>query len=426
MSASAPKGDASAAAASAREPTRALPENPDLRHLRDEARGLHRSGATPTLARALFQVARSYGFASWPKLNAHVESHHEAGRLKAAIDRNDLDEVRALMTHNPALHRAPIGYGHDGPLTWVAECRVPRVPPPPLRLAMAEWMIENGSDVHQGGDGPLMRAAISDDRIPMMELLVRHGADVNALWHGVYPIVLAPCECYAAASLRWLLEHGATLRFDPQYGDPVGMVVGIYSRDAAGKHGCLDILAQAGCEMPDTAVIALHRGRKDLLEHHLSRNPELVARHFSRADIFPSEVGLHPESGMAFTPLEGSTLLHMAVEFDDLETAAWLLDHGADPNARTTVDTNGFGGHTPLFHSMICPGGRDDAKARLLLSRGADPSLRATIREEIVGDPEEAIPREYHNVTAAEYARQYEPPSFVSWDAVALLESALA
>ncbi len=40
-------------------------------------------------------------------------------------------------------------------------------------------MIENGSDVHQGGDGPLMRAALRGERLPMMELLVAHGADVN-------------------------------------------------------------------------------------------------------------------------------------------------------------------------------------------------------------------------------------------------------
>jgi hypothetical protein len=26
---------------------------------------------------------------------------------------------------------------------------------------MATWMIEQGSDVHQGGDGPLMRAALN-------------------------------------------------------------------------------------------------------------------------------------------------------------------------------------------------------------------------------------------------------------------------
>lgn len=85
-----------------------------------------------------------------------------------------------MMTRTPALHHAPLGYNKNGPLTWVAECR--GVPLGPERLTMARWMIENGSDVHQDGDGPLMRAALSDGRIPMMELLVEYGANINALW----------------------------------------------------------------------------------------------------------------------------------------------------------------------------------------------------------------------------------------------------
>ena len=42
-----------------------------------------------------------------------------------------------------------------------------------------------------------MRAALDDSRIPMMELLVAHGADVNAVWGGHYPVILGPCETYA-------------------------------------------------------------------------------------------------------------------------------------------------------------------------------------------------------------------------------------
>ena len=102
-----------------------------------------------------------------------------------------------MMTRNPALHSAPLGYGKDGPLTWIAECRVPWESPSPARLAMAEWMIAHGSDMHQGGDGPLMRAALNAYRIPMMELLASRGADVNALWHGHFPIIFAPAS-------RWI------------------------------------------------------------------------------------------------------------------------------------------------------------------------------------------------------------------------------
>src|ERR1700683_335385 len=165
---------------------RSLPDHPNLRHLKDQAKDLQKTGAARSIADAQFKIARQYGFASWPKLKAHVESLEEVGQLKQSIDANDLERVQAMMTKNPALHRAPLGYGKNGPLTWVAECRVPWEPPGPARLGMAQWMVENGSDVHQGGDGPLMRAALNSDRIQMMELLVSHGADVNAEWSGYF------------------------------------------------------------------------------------------------------------------------------------------------------------------------------------------------------------------------------------------------
>ena len=76
-----------------------------------------RSGAASSLAQAQFNVARLYGFASWPKLKAQVESIEEIGELKQAIDENDLDRIKSLMVANPALHRAPMGYQKNGPLT---------------------------------------------------------------------------------------------------------------------------------------------------------------------------------------------------------------------------------------------------------------------------------------------------------------------
>lgn len=51
---------------------RVLPDAPDLRHLKDQAKALVKAGAAPSLAEAQFSLARSYGFDSWPKLNVHV------------------------------------------------------------------------------------------------------------------------------------------------------------------------------------------------------------------------------------------------------------------------------------------------------------------------------------------------------------------
>src|SRR5262249_43240306 len=267
---------------------RRLPERPHLRHLKDQAKDLLRAGQAASLANAQFQLARQYGFASWPKLKAHVESLQTVGQLKQAIDSNDLERVKQMMTRNPELHRAPLGYGKNGPLTWVAECRVPREAPGEARLAMARWMIENGSDVHQGGDGPLMRAALSDTRIPMMELLVAHGANVNALWNGSYPIICAPCETLAPRALKWLLDHGADPRVvSEDYGGPLENLLCTYSRNARGKNACLEVLAGAGFDLPDTPALAFHRGRIDLLAAHLKRDPALLEPPFPPASTFP-------------------------------------------------------------------------------------------------------------------------------------------
>src|ERR1700730_17720967 len=103
---------------------RPLPERPNLRHLKDQAKDLLKAGGAGSLTDAQFHIARLYGFASWPKLKAHVDSLEELGQLKHAIDTNDVERVSLLMTRDPALHRAPLGYGKNGPLTWVAECRI--------------------------------------------------------------------------------------------------------------------------------------------------------------------------------------------------------------------------------------------------------------------------------------------------------------
>ena len=57
---------------------RDLPDRSDLEHLKKQAKALLRElrqrDANASLADALHALARDYGFASWPKLKAHVES----------------------------------------------------------------------------------------------------------------------------------------------------------------------------------------------------------------------------------------------------------------------------------------------------------------------------------------------------------------
>ena len=387
-------------------PKRPLPERPNLRHLKDQAKDLLKAGAAASITDAQFKIARLYGFASWPKLKAHIDSLEEIGQLKQAIDTNDLDRVKTKMTSNPALHSAPLGYGKDGPLTWVAECRVPRESPGPARLAIAAWMLEHGSDVHQGGDGPLMRAALGD-RIPMMELLVSHGADVNALWHGHFPIIFSPCESLDPAALKWLLDHGANPNCrDHGYeisghsypGTALDYVIASYARSPQQLSACIDILLEAGgtTKYDAPAVLQLLRGRIDSVAELIDADPALVHKRFSELDC--------GQTGGRNLLLQGGTLLHVAAEYGHLEAVALLLDRGADVNARATVDGAGVGGHTAIFHAVTQFAEQGLQVTQLLIDRGAD----LTVRVKLPGDYER--PGEIVECTALGYALLFGGP----------------
>jgi ankyrin repeat protein len=355
---------------------RSLPDRPNLRHLKDQAKDLLKAGDAESLTDAQFKIARLYGFASWPKLKAQVESLEQIAQLKQAIDTNDFERVKTLMTRDPALHRAPLGYDKNGPLTWVAECRVPWEPPRPERLAMAKWMIENGSDVHQGGEGPLMRAALFGHRIPMMELLASYGADVNAEWNGYFPIIFAPCETVEPKPIKWLLDHGANpncANRNRKYpGTALDYVIATYGRSPQ-LGACIDILLDAGgiSKYNEPSVLDLLRGRLDLLAEHLDADPTLVHRRFPDLDF-----GV---TGARRLTLQGATLLHVAAEYGNLEAATLLLNRGADVNVRAPVEDSGLGGQTPIFHAVTQYSDWGLPVAQFLVERGADLSVRVKL-----------------------------------------------
>ncbi len=206
---------------------------------------------------------------------------------------------------------------------------------------------------------------------------------------------------------------------------PVALVLEIYARDPEGKHACLALFAHHGVPLPDTPTMAVHRGRIDLLEAHFRRDPRLLSRTFSHDEIYPPALGCHEDHSLALhaTPLDGSTLLHLCVDYDEMEIARWLLAQGMHVDARAEVDADGFGGHTALFGCVVAQSHRirdSDDFAALLLDHGADPNARASLRKRLRFIGDERM-HEYRDVTPLSWGERFHEQGFVSRKAMRLI-----
>src|SRR5690349_14160601 len=74
----------------------------------------------------------------------------------------------------------------------------------------------------------------------------------------------------------------------------------------------------------------------------------------------------------AFTPLYEASLLHICAEFNHVACAEVLVRYGADINAKAGSDTNGFGGQTPIFHTVNQILNHSIGMLNFLLTKSAD------------------------------------------------------
>jgi hypothetical protein len=244
-----------------------------------------------------------------------------------------------------------------------------------------------------------------------------------------------PAYTLSVSGTAFAFEVGARL-VGPEGVDRNTMehLLGTDSRNPAAKHRILEMYVEHGFEPPDTPPMALHRGRIDLLEAHLARDPELLTRTFDIAEIFPlaPACSAHPYTAQG-TPVHGTTLLHIAAYFDEVEIAEWLLDQGMDPDARAAIDAEGFGGYTTLFSTVVSQrnfwvnygkGQPDEARfTRLLLDRGADPNIRASLRHRLEPGHGGGPIHEYRDVTPIEWGERFHARIFVSQESLRLIRA---
>lgn len=358
------------------------------------------------LAHVQLALARGYGLASWPRLVT-------ACRMTDAIWRGDVDAVRELVVKDPRLLKESAsgipGSNWGPPMTYAANVG---------QTAIIQMLRDLGAtDVQHA-----FSRAVLQGKLETARHLYSMGARPQP---GCF---MGPCETLNPAGLSLLFELGA--QFADEHGDrlaPIALLLETYSRWPQGKHECFEILAARGISLPATPPMAVHRGRIDLLEAYLRRDPQLLTRTFSHEEIYPPELGCHADHSLALhgTPLAGATLLHMCVDYDEIEIARWLIDNGMDVNVKAAVDADGFGGHTALFNCVVSQsyiGGRqhDATFTRLLLDHGADPNARASLRKGLRFTQDETV-HEFRDVSPLSWGERFHFEEWINRPAMRLI-----
>jgi hypothetical protein len=418
-------------------PVRRLPVRPDLDQLHRQAKELlgaihagdasaivelrehHPESIDPSrakLADAQLVLARSYETTSWTRLVHAV-------KLAMAIWEDDLETVRDLVTRNPELIREDVLIRRDSnwgpPMTYAANLGRDRIIRMLHGLGAKDLEYAAGRAALQGHADTVRMIWDLAGRPPLRKLSLAGPA---------YTLSVEGTAVLFTLGVRVVGPDGAVDTNSMEH------LLGTDSRNPPAKHRILEMWVEHGFEPPDTPVMALHRGRIDLLETHLARDPNLLTRTFDVADVFLLAPACSQEPYMAQgTPVHGTTLLHIAAYFDEVEIGEWLLDRGMDPDARGAIDADGFGGYTALFSTAVSQrnfwvnygkGQPDEARfTRLLLDRGANPNVRASLRHRNEPGHGGGPLHEYRDVTPLSWGERFHDKIFVSRESLRLIKA---
>lgn len=135
-------------------------------------------------------------------------------------------------------------------------------------------------------------------------------------------------ECFDNGVDPNQIHHGKLLIYE---------LINMYSRGPMFKQ-CVKAFVDHGLEFDDKVLLAVLLDDAVALDNLLSENKEALFKKYS--------------FDCTFTPLYEATLLHICAEYNHQACAEILVKHGADINAKAGIDEHGFGGQTPIFHTV--------------------------------------------------------------------------
>lgn len=220
---------------------------------------------------------------------------------------------------------------------------------------LATDLLDGGASVDardRFGARPLSHAA-KFGHLEMVDLLLARGAPINARnLAGATALYFAAERGHAAVAQR-LIERGADVKLTGRSGiSPVAAAA------YAGSDAIVEMLLAQGADdrTPDETgkppiVYAAARAQLDIVKRLLARNIDVNARYANDLTLLMWAAGADEN----------------VAEADALKVVTYLLDNGA------RIDDRDARGRTALM--IAAEGGRAEI-AKLLLARGADPSLK--------------------------------------------------
>ena len=137
-------------------------------------------------------------------------------------------------------------------------------------------------------------------------------------------------------------------------------LINMYSRGPLFKE-CIKAFVDHGLEFEDKILLAVLLDDDASLDKFLIDNKESLTKKYSL--------------NCAFTPLYEVSLLHICAEYNHLNCAKILIKHGVDINLKAGFDKNGFGGHSPVFHTVNSHANKSIDILKFLVSLNADLTL---------------------------------------------------
>lgn len=174
--------------------------------------------------------------------------------------------------------------------------------------------------------------------------------------------IVGEIEVHSVEGIRECFSNGVNPNDHFKNEPLIYELISEYMRSSAFKN-CVRAFLDYGLIFEDKLLLSV------LLDDSRSLDDQL--------EIFPDGVHKHYTLRCAFTPLYKATLLHICSEFNHVSCAEILVKRGADINAKAGVDENGFGGQTPIFHTVNQIQNHSREMLDYLLSKSAD--LQITI-----------------------------------------------